>query len=122
MLGEKIARHGSKVWLINTGWTGGPYGTGSRIDIGDTRAIVHAVLDGSLDGVPRYTDEWFNLQIPERIPGVSPSIMRPRDSWQDPEGYTRQARRLAGMFTENFEKNFAQFVSPEVAAAGPRAG
>ncbi|HEX8917354.1 MAG TPA: phosphoenolpyruvate carboxykinase (ATP) [Chloroflexota bacterium] len=120
MLGEKIARHGSKVWLINTGWTGGPYGIGNRIDIADTRAIVHAVLSGSLDGVPSYTDDWFGLLVPEQIPGVSDGIMRPRNTWQDTAAYDRQARRLAGMFVENFEKNFAQFVSSDVAAAGPR--
>lgn len=119
MLGEKLERHGSNVWLINTGWTGGPYGTGSRINIADTRAIVRAALSGGLDQVPTFRDEIFRLDVPEHVPGVSDTILRPRDTWQDKDAYDRQARKLASMFAENFEKNFQAQVSEDVAAAGP---
>jgi phosphoenolpyruvate carboxykinase (ATP) len=122
MLGERLDRHGSKVWLVNTGWTGGPYGTGSRINIDDTRRIVRAVLDGELDDVPPYEDRWFALQVPERVPGVPDAILRPRSTWQDGEAYDRQARKLASMFVQNFAQNFKGQVSSEVEAAGPRAG
>lgn len=122
MLGEKLERHGSQVWLINTGWTGGPYGTGSRIDIADTRAMVRAVLDGDLDGVPTDRDRYFGLHVPERVPGIDGTILRPQDTWQDEEAYDRQARRLAAMFADNFAGNFSGKASPEVEAAGPHPG
>lgn len=119
MLGERLAKHGSKVWLINTGWTGGPYGTGSRINIADTRALVHAVLDGGLSDAPFYRDEYFGLDVPEHVPGVPADVLRPRSTWQDRDGYDAQAGKLAGMFEENFAKNFAGMVDASVAAAGP---
>jgi phosphoenolpyruvate carboxykinase (ATP) len=122
MLGEKLARHGSTVWLINTGWTGGPYGTGSRIDIAHTRAMVHAALDGSLASIPYYRDENFGLSVPEHVPGVEDDVLRPRDTWQDTDAYDRQAGRLAGMFAENFARNFAGQVPASVEAAGPHVG
>ncbi|MGH2441802.1 MAG: phosphoenolpyruvate carboxykinase (ATP) [Chloroflexota bacterium] len=122
MLGEKIEAHRSQVWLINTGWTGGAYGTGSRIDIDSTRAMVRAALNGSLDGVPSRIDEFFGLRVPEHVPGVADTALHPRDTWQDSEGYDRQARKLAGMFAENFSRNFHGEVPPSVEAAGPRTG
>jgi phosphoenolpyruvate carboxykinase (ATP) len=122
MLGERIVRHDCRVWLINTGWTGGPYGTGSRIDISATRALVRAALDGSLDDAPIRRDDIFRLDVPEHVPGVPDDILRPRDTWQDKDAFDRQAQRLARMFAENFSKNFAGSVSREVASAGPAAG
>lgn len=119
MLTERIAHHGSQVWLINTGWTGGPYGTGERIDINATRTMVRAALNGDLLDAPTYRDEVFGLNVPEHVAGVPDGILRPRETWQDREGYDRQARKLAGMFAENFRSRFASQVSPEVAAAGP---
>jgi phosphoenolpyruvate carboxykinase (ATP) len=119
MLGEKLERHGSHVWLINTGWTGGPYGVGRRINITDTRAIVRAALNGDLDDVPTYRDEVFGLNIPERVPDVPQAILRPRSTWDDPEAYDRQARKLAWMFEENFARNFASSVEQRITAAGP---
>jgi len=121
MLGEKLRKHGSQVWLINTGWTGGPYGTGSRINIADTRAMVRAALNGDLDDVPCRRDDVFGLDVPERVPGVPEDVLRPRETWQDTDAYDRQARKLAAMFEENFTKNFAAQVAPEIAAAGPHA-
>jgi phosphoenolpyruvate carboxykinase (ATP) len=120
MLGEKLERHGSNVWLINTGWTGGGYGTGSRIDIEDTRTMVRAALNGELANVPTYRDEVFGLYVPETVPDVSDEVLYPRRTWQDKDGYDRQARRLAAMFAENFETNFTGSVDPGIAAAGPQ--
>lgn len=122
MLGEKLERYQSSVWLINTGWTGGPYGTGSRINIDDTRAIVRAALSGELERAPMYEDEIFGLHVPERVPGVSEEIMRPKTTWPDPGAYESQACKLAAMFAENFEKTFTGNVPKEVAGAGPRLG
>lgn len=120
MLGERLQRHGSRVWLINTGWTGGPYGTGSRINIADTRAIVRAALNGKLDSVSTYRDEVFGLDVPEHVPDVPDTILHPRDTWQDEDAYDAQARRLAGLFRENFAANFAGQVPPNIEAAGPQ--
>ena len=120
MLGEKLRRHGSTVWLINTGWTGGAYGTGSRIEIDDTRAMVRAALSGDLATVPTERDEFFGLHVPQAVPGLSSAILHPRTTWQDTDAYDRQARALAGMFARNFENNFAGAVSEDIARAGPR--
>ncbi len=120
MLGERLDQHGSDVWLINTGWTGGPYGTGSRINIDDTRAIVRAALCGDLRGVPTYRDEIFGLQVPEQVPGVPDEILRPKSTWQDTDAYERQARKLASMFADNFKTNFSDYVSANIEAAGPQ--
>jgi phosphoenolpyruvate carboxykinase (ATP) len=121
MLAERLERHGSAVWLINTGWTGGAYGTGSRMPIAETRAMVRAALNGDLDAMPTYRDEVFRLDVPEHVPGVSDTILHPRDTWQDRDAYDRQARRLAAMFAENFERNFKGQVPAEVEDAGPKA-
>jgi phosphoenolpyruvate carboxykinase (ATP) len=120
MLRERLEQHRSRVWLINTGWTGGAYGTGSRIDIESTRAMVRAALSGDLDNAPTYCDPIFNLAVPERVPGVPDVLLHPRDTWPDPEAYDRQARKLASMFEENFAGNFRGLVPTSVAAAGPR--
>ena len=120
MLGEKLRRHGSNVWLINTGWTGGAYGTGSRIDIEGTRAMVRAALNGDLADVPTYRDEVFGLYVPTSVPGVSDEVLHPRATWQDQDGYDRQARALALMFAKNFEENFAGSVPETITAAGPQ--
>ncbi|HEX6509297.1 MAG TPA: phosphoenolpyruvate carboxykinase (ATP), partial [Chloroflexota bacterium] len=119
MLGEKLRRHGSTVWLINTGWTGGPYGTGSRIEIEDTRAMVRAALNGHLQDVPTERDEVFGLHVPTHVPGVPDIVLHPRDTWQDSDAYDRQARRLARMFAENFAENFGAHVSESIIASGP---
>lgn len=119
LLGENIARHNVKVWLVNTGWSGGPYGVGSRIKIAYTRAMVHGALDGQLDTVRTVTDPNFGLEVPTSCPNVPDEVLDPRGTWADPAAYDAQARKLAGMFTENF-KQFEKDVSPEVRAAGPR--
>jgi len=121
MLKERIRKHGVKVWLINTGWTGGPFGTGERIKLPYTRAMVRAALTGKLLDVPMREDPVFGLRIPERCPEVPSEILNPRNTWADPRAYDEQARKLAGMFIENF-KQFADEVSPEVRTAGPQIG
>jgi phosphoenolpyruvate carboxykinase (ATP) len=120
MLGEKIARHDARVWLLNTGWTGGPYGVGSRMKIGYTRAMIRAVLSGALDTVTFEKDPVFNLDIPTSCPGVPDRVLTPRGTWGDGGAYDAQAAKLARMFVENF-KTFEQGVSADVLAAGPNA-
>jgi phosphoenolpyruvate carboxykinase (ATP) len=119
MLGEKIGRHRSRVWLVNTGWTGGPYGTGTRMKIRFTRAMIRAALSGELDAVAYETDPIFNLDVPQTCPEVPSDVLRPRNTWADTAEYDRQAAKLARMFEDNFAK-CAFDVSPTVRAAGPR--
>ncbi len=118
MLGEKIALHQARVWLVNTGWTGGPYGTGSRMKIRHTRAMIDAALAGALDDVPYVRDPVFNIDVPMHCPEVPDDVLTPRRTWADGAAYDRQAAKLAAMFTENFEK-FAVDVGGGVCAAGP---
>lgn len=117
MLGEKIARHQAKVWLINTGWIGGGPGVGSRIKLSYTRRMVTAALSGELDGIACPLSA-FGLAVPEHIEGVPDHVLRPRDAWADKTAYDEKAAKLAEMFRENFEK-FASGVSADVCAAGP---
>ena len=118
MLGEKLDAHGAMVWLVNTGWTGGPYGVGERMPIGATRALLHAALSGELVGAPCRTDEIFRLAVPLAVPDVDPGLLDPRSTWSDPAAYDAKAHELAGLFRENFTQ-FAEVVGPEIAAAGP---
>jgi phosphoenolpyruvate carboxykinase (ATP) len=118
-LGEKIARHDARVWLVNTGWTGGPYGQGSRMQIGYTRAMISAALAGALDDVEYDTDPIFNLQVPRSCPGVPGDVLKPRNTWKNQAAYDEQAHKLARMFIENF-KSFENDAAPDIRAAGPR--
>lgn len=118
LLGRKLEEHGSRVWLVNTGWTGGPYGTGKRMPIRHTRAIVNAALEGRLDDVPTEQESFFGLHLPLHCPGVPAEILNPRSTWSDPKKYDAQARKLAGMFAENF-KEFAKQTTKQVQMAGP---
>ena len=119
LLGEKLRQHQSKVWLVNTGWTGGPYGTGCRMKLAHTRAMVRAALAGGLESVRYETDPLFGLAVPMDVPNVPGDVMRPRSTWADGAAYDAQARKLAGMFRKNFEK-FAGAASSAIAQAGPR--
>jgi phosphoenolpyruvate carboxykinase (ATP) len=119
MLGERLDRHGATVWLVNTGWTGGPFGEGHRMPIQATRTLLHAALSGALDGVEYRTDPVFGLEVPVEVQGVDGSLLDPRSTWRDPAAYDVQARELARMFRANFER--FEGVSPGVAASGPRA-
>jgi phosphoenolpyruvate carboxykinase (ATP) len=104
MLGDRLREHDAKVWLINTGWSGGPYGTGERIKLKYTRAIVHAALGGELDESETRRDPIFELAVPTEINRVPANVLNPRSTWSDPAAYDAQAKKLAGMFRENFEK------------------
>jgi phosphoenolpyruvate carboxykinase (ATP) len=121
LLGERIAKHHVKVWLVNTGWTGGPFGVGSRMKIAYTRAMITAALSGALDGVEYTIDPVFNLDVPQSCPGVPAEVLNPRATWADQAAYDEQAKKLAAMFDENF-KAFAASASDAVKAAGPTAG
>jgi phosphoenolpyruvate carboxykinase (ATP) len=119
MLGEKLDRHAASVWLVNTGWTGGPYGEGHRMPITATRALLHAALSGALDGADYRADPVFGFEVPTHVPGVDDHLLDPRATWHDPDAYDRKALELAAMFRENFE-TFAGDAGETVAAAGPR--
>ena len=118
MLAERLDRHGVHAWLVNTGWTGGPYGTGERMTIDHTRSMVRAALSGALDDIPTITDPIFRVEIPTSCPGVPADVLQPRTTWSDPEAYDRQAAALARMFAENFVA-FADGVPDSVRQAGP---
>jgi phosphoenolpyruvate carboxykinase (ATP) len=121
LLSENIAKNGTRVWLMNTGYTGGPYGVGKRMSIAHTRALLNAALDGKLDGVASYKDPIFGVEVPVDCPGVPSQVLRPRETWADKAAYDAKAQHLAKLFNENF-KQFADQASPEVAAAAPKAG
>jgi phosphoenolpyruvate carboxykinase (ATP) len=119
LLGEKIAVHKVKVWLVNTGWTGGPFGTGHRMEIAHTKSMLRAALSGKLDGVEMRVDPVFGLRVPGSCPGVPSEVLDPRSTWKDRAAYDRTARKLAGMFHENFAQ-YTDQVTPGVRAAGFR--
>jgi phosphoenolpyruvate carboxykinase (ATP) len=119
MLGERIAQHQARVWLVNTGWTGGPYGTGTRMKIKYTRAMIRAALLGALDGVPYRRDALFNLDVPISCPEVPAELLNPRNTWANDADYDRHAAALGGMFRENF-RTFEREVASDVIAAGPQ--
>ena len=118
-LGRRLHQHGSRAWLINTGWTGGPYGVGKRISLAHTRRMVRAAVRGELDAASTVVDPVFGLAVPNEVPGVPSELLTPRRTWPDRAAYDERAGRLAEMFRENFQQ-FADGVAPEVAAAGPR--
>jgi phosphoenolpyruvate carboxykinase (ATP) len=117
LLHSKIMDHGSKCWLVNTGWQGGPYGVGHRISIGHTRAIVNACVNGSLDAVPCGRHPRFGLEVPRECPGVPPEVLRPEQSWSDQAAYEEMTARLAGRFREAFGP-FADTVPGSIREAG----
>jgi phosphoenolpyruvate carboxykinase (ATP) len=119
LLGEKIEKHGAKVWLVNTGWTGGPHGVGSRMKLAYTRRMITAALNGELDNTPMKEEPFFGLQVPECVPDVPDEILMPRNTWSDKAAYDAQAARLVEMFKKNF-KDFEELVTDEIRAAGPK--
>jgi phosphoenolpyruvate carboxykinase (ATP) len=119
LLHERLRVHGSQVWLVNTGWSGGPAGRSGRIPLRHTRAMVRAALNGSLADASFSPDPVFGLFVPQTCPGVPGELLRPRDAWKDPAEYEVQARQLAGLFRKNFEA-YAGQVSEAVRQAGPR--
>jgi phosphoenolpyruvate carboxykinase (ATP) len=117
---ERIEKHGCRVWLLNTGWTGGGFGKGHRINITYSRAMLHAAMDGKLDKIETETDPVFGLQIPKTCPGVPDEVMLPWLGWDDKATYDAAAKKLAGMFRDAFKK-YEAGVKPEVKAAEPKA-
>jgi phosphoenolpyruvate carboxykinase (ATP) len=118
LLAQNLQRHRTQVWLVNTGWTGGPHGAGSRIKLAHTRAIIDAIHDGSLSTVKTHRDPCFQLEIPATCPNVPPGLLRPRETWADPQAYDKAAGRLAGLFRDNFAA-YAEEAPAEVRKAGP---
>jgi phosphoenolpyruvate carboxykinase (ATP) len=118
MLSERLSTHGTRCYLINTGWSGGPYSVGSRIDIAATRQMVSSVIGGKLDDAETRKDPFFGLNVPVEVPGVDGSVLDPRGTWDDGDAYDEQARKLADLFRENFSR-FESQVSEEVRKAGP---
>jgi phosphoenolpyruvate carboxykinase (ATP) len=118
MLGAKLDAHAADVWLVNTGWTGGPFGEGQRMPIQATRTMLRAALSGKLDGVEYRIDATFGFEVPVRVPGVDAKLLDPRSTWRDPDLYDRKARDLAALFVDNFAKRFAD-VDEKIRAAGP---
>jgi len=119
LLGEKMRRHNSGAWLVNTGWIGGPYGKGSRINLMYTRSMVEAILSGGLRHVEFATDPIFGLSYPTTCPNVPASILNPRDTWPDGDAYDAAARDLAARFHRNFER--FPLADEAIKHAGPKA-
>jgi phosphoenolpyruvate carboxykinase (ATP) len=120
LLQTLIARHDVACWLVNTGWTGGAFGEGHRMPIKVTRALLNAALDGRLNSAPMRTDRYFGFAVPERVEGVDPKILNPRETWSDKQAYDAMARKLVGMFVKNFA-TFETMVEADVKAASPTA-
>jgi len=116
LLQAKIREHGASCWLVNTGWTGGAFGTGKRMPIKATRALLTAALDGSLHGVEFRKSEKFGFEVPVSVPGVDSTLLNPRDTWADKAAFDAQADKLVGMFKANFEQ-YMPYVDEDVKAA-----
>ncbi|MGJ3238268.1 MAG: phosphoenolpyruvate carboxykinase (ATP) [Anaerolineae bacterium] len=120
LLAQKIQEYGSAVWLVNTGWTGGPHGVGSRMKLGYTRRMINTILNGELDDVEFVEEPFFGLMIPTSVPDVPSEILNPRETWSDPSAYDEKAKALADMFRKNFEQ-FVERASEDILAGGPKA-
>jgi phosphoenolpyruvate carboxykinase (ATP) len=118
MLGKKISEHNSRVYLVNTGWSGGPYGVGNRIKLAYTRAMVDAALNGTIEDSRFHEDSIFGLMIPNNVPGVPDEVLRPRETWINKDKYDEKARELAALFIRNFNK--FQDVPDEIRNTGPK--
>jgi phosphoenolpyruvate carboxykinase (ATP) len=118
LLGKKMAEHDVDVWLVNTGWTGGPYGVGERFKIAYSRAVIRAAISGALTEVTFVTDPIFGFQVPTECPGIPSELLNPRSTWDDPDAYDAKANELATLFAANFD-DYAEAAGPDIAAAGP---
>ncbi len=120
LLGEKIDKHNVNVYLVNTGWTGGAYGTGKRMSIKNTRACINGILDGKIENSEFDTLPIFNLSIPKTLDGVDTEVLNPRNTWQDKSQYDETAKELAAMYIENFKKYLTEDTSFDFTSAGPK--
>ena len=119
MLGKRIEQYKPNIWLVNTGWTAGPYGVGSRIKLAYTRALITAAMNGSLNNVAYQTHEIFGLQFPISCHGVPSDLLNPKNTWIDKEAYDQKANALAELFIHNFEK-YKSKADDEMLAAAPK--
>jgi phosphoenolpyruvate carboxykinase (ATP) len=118
LLAEKLRRHDARAWLVNTGWTGGAYGVGTRIDLASTRRIIDAINTGALDAAPVHRDRVFGLEAVTRVPGVAEKLLVPHRAWADEAAWEAAARKLAAKFKDNFAA-YATEAGPDILAAGP---
>jgi phosphoenolpyruvate carboxykinase (ATP) len=118
-LAQKIKEHGANAWLVNTGWTGGPYGIGSRFKLKYTRAIIDAIHDGSLDQSEMIDESVFGLKVPLTCPNVPTDLLQPKSTWVDKKGYDNTLNKLAELFKNNFKK-YEKGVNKEIISAGPK--
>jgi len=116
---EKILKYRPACWLVNTGWTGGPFGVGHRMEIGYSRALLHAAMSGKLEMAESFQEPFFGLTVPAACPGVPEKILNPRETWADKQAYDDKARELARRFRDNFDK-YAPHVGEEVRGAAPK--
>ena len=119
MLAAKLKRHGAQTWLVNTGWSSGPYGVGSRMKLVHTRAIIDAIHSGALTKAPTVTDPVFGFAVPTSCPGVPAEMLRPEKTWPDPAAYHQAAQKLGALFRQNFVK-YADHAGDELRSAAPR--
>jgi phosphoenolpyruvate carboxykinase (ATP) len=119
LLGKKIEEHNVRCWLVNTGWTGGPYGVGKRMHLPYTRAMVDAAVAGELDNTVTVKDPIFGVEIPQHVPGVPDEVLNPRNTWADKAAYDKQAADLAKRFVDNFKK-YEEGTSDSIKNAGPK--
>jgi phosphoenolpyruvate carboxykinase (ATP) len=120
LLGEKIDEHGVNVYLVNTGWTGGPYGVGKRMSIKDTRACINAILDGSINSSEFRSTKTFGLSVPNTLGEIDPKVLFPREAWEDKEAFDAQRDKLAQMFIDNFKKYQSEDSEFDYSTAGPQ--
>ena len=121
LLGEKMKKYNTKVYLVNTGWSGGPYGIGERMDIDITRSLVNAALNGTLENVEYYEDEIFHILVPKTCPGVDQHILNAKNTWKDKEAYDKRAEKLASEFSDHFDKTYGNTdLDPEIVKQCPR--
>ena len=118
LLAERIERHSTAVWLVNTGWSGGGFAVGERIPLKYSRAIVDSILEGRLKGVPTLKDPCFGLEMITKCPGVPEKVLQAEKTWKDPDAYEQAAKQLAGLFIENF-KQFKDLATKKLVSAGP---
>ena len=111
LLGKKLKKHGAQAWLVNTGWSGGSYGIGSRIDLPVTRRMLSAILNNELQNINFKPDSIFRVLVPESVPGVEERILNPRNTWDDKDAYDSKAKELVELFKNNFVKyeNFGDY-------------
>jgi phosphoenolpyruvate carboxykinase (ATP) len=121
LLGERIVKHEVECWLVNTGWSGGPYGAGARMKLPYTRAMINAALSGQLASAEYVPDPTFKVAVPKNVPGVPSEVLNARSTWSDSRAYDSKARELAVLFAKNFEK-FAGSETRDVLEAAPSTG